>query len=111
MITGYPDDVVRTLRPGQRVYFQGGPGECAAFYNALCDNPGLSHGVELWSCLIPGINQLDYGALPGDVTLRTFMASTALEPSVVPPLRKVTVPVGIPAPTCAAAIVAVNVTD
>ena len=82
MITGYPDDVVRALRPGQRVYFQGGPGECAAFYNALCDNPRLSNGVELWSCLIPGINTRDYGALPGNVQLVTFMASPALEPSI-----------------------------
>lgn len=82
MITGYPEDVVRALRPGQRVYFQGGPGECAAFYNALRDNPGLSNGVELWSCLIPGINTRDYGALPGNVQLVTFMASPALEPSI-----------------------------
>ncbi len=82
MITGYPDDVVRALRPGQRVYFQGGPGECEAFHNALRDNPGLSNGVELWSCLIPGINTRDYGALPGNVTLTTFMASPALEPSI-----------------------------
>ena len=82
MITGYPDDVVRALRPGQRVYFQGGPGECEAFYNALRDNPGLSNGVELWSCLIPGINTRDYGALPGNATLTTFMASPALEASI-----------------------------
>lgn len=70
------------MRPGQRVYFQGGPGECELFYNLLRDNPGLANGVELWSCLIPGINQLDYGLLPGDVRLRTFMASTSLEPSI-----------------------------
>jgi len=82
VITGYPDDAVRALRPGQRVYFQGGPGECAAFYTALRDNPGLSNGVELWSCLIPGINTRDYGALPGNVTLTTFMASPALEMSI-----------------------------
>jgi acyl-CoA hydrolase len=82
VITGYPDDVVRGLKPGQRVYFQGGPGECEAFYNALRDNPGASNGVELWSCLIPGINTRDYGALPGNVTLTTFMASPALEPSI-----------------------------
>ena len=82
MITGYPDDVVRALRPGQRVYFQGGPGECGAFYNALRDNPGLANGVELWSCLIPGINTRDYGLLRGNVTLTTFMASPALEASL-----------------------------
>ncbi len=82
MRTGYPEDVLRGMRPGQRVYFQGGPGECELFYNLLRDNPGLANGVELWSCLIPGINQLDYGSLPGDVKLRTFMASIALEPSI-----------------------------
>lgn len=78
------------MRPGQRVYFQGGPGECEAFYNLLRDNPGLANGVELWSCLIPGINQRDYGALPGDVTLTTFMASTALEPSMASGRTRVT---------------------
>lgn len=82
MITGYPDDVVRGLRPGQRVYFQGGPGECAAFYSALRDSPGLANGIELWSCLIPGINTRDYGSLPGNTTLTTFMASPALEESI-----------------------------
>lgn len=82
MRTGYPEDILRGMRPGQRVYFQGGPGECELFYNLLRDNPGLANGVELWSCLIPGINQLDYGSLPGDVRLRTFMASTSLEPSI-----------------------------
>ena len=82
MRIGYPEDVLRGMRPGQRVYFQGGPGECEAFYDLLRDNPGLANGVELVSCLIPGINQLDYGALPGDVTLTTFMASTALEGSI-----------------------------
>lgn len=73
---------MRALRPGQRVYFQGGPGECAAFYTALRDNPGLANGVELWSCLIPGINTRDYGSLLGNVTLTTFMASPALEASI-----------------------------
>ena len=82
MRTGYIEDVVRALRPGQRVYFQGGPGECEAFYNALRDNPGLANGVELWSCLIPGINTRDYGSLPGTAQLVTFMASPALEPSI-----------------------------
>jgi len=82
VITGYPGDVVRSLRPGQRVYFQGGPGECAAFHAALLAHPGLSNGVELWSCLIPGINTRDYGALPSTAQLVTFMASPALETSI-----------------------------
>ncbi|MDP3494674.1 MAG: acetyl-CoA hydrolase/transferase C-terminal domain-containing protein [Hyphomonadaceae bacterium] len=82
MRTGSPGDVLRGLRPGQRVYLQGGPGECASFYNLLKDNPGYAHGVEFWSCLVPGINSFDYGSLPGDVRLTTFMASLALEPSI-----------------------------
>lgn len=82
MRIGYPEDILRGMRPGQRIYFQGGPGECAMFYDLLRNNPVLANGVELWSCLIPGINQLDYGSLPGDVNLRTFMASLALEPSI-----------------------------
>ncbi len=82
MRMGYPEDIVRGLRPGQRVYFQGGPGESELFYNVLRDNPGLANGVEFWSCLIPGINRHDYGALPGTAQLVTFMASPTLEPSL-----------------------------
>lgn len=82
MRTGAPLDVLRSLRSGQRVYIQGGPGECILLYELMRENPGLANGVELWSCLIPGINTLDYGSLPGDVKLATFMASPALEPSI-----------------------------
>lgn len=71
------------LRPGQRVFFQGGTGECLHLYNALQDEPGLARGVEFWSCLIPGLNRHDYGALPGQVRLVTFMASPALEASIL----------------------------
>lgn len=82
MRTCHPDEILHGLRPGQRVYFQGGPGESELFYNVLRDNPERLNGVELWSCLIPGINTRDYGALPGNVTLTTFMASPALEGSI-----------------------------
>jgi len=75
-------ELLRSFRSGQRVYIQGGPGECVAFYNLLKDNPGYAHGVEFWSCLVPGINTLDYGSLPSDVRLTTFMASPSLAPSI-----------------------------
>lgn len=81
MRTGAPEDLLRSLKPKQRVFFQGGSGECAAFFNLLKDNPGFANGVELWSCLVPSINALDYGSLPG-LSLTTFMASPALEPSI-----------------------------
>ncbi len=82
MKTGTQEDLLRAFKPRQRVFFQGGPGECATFYHALRDHPNLVSGLELWSCLVPGINALDYGSLPGDLTLTTFMASPALEPSL-----------------------------
>lgn len=82
MKTASIQDVLSSFRPGQRVFFQGGPGECLQLHDALRDNPGVAAGVDFWSCLIPGINRHDYASLPGDIRLTTFMASPALEPSV-----------------------------
>jgi acyl-CoA hydrolase len=82
MKTGRPEDILDWLKPGQRVYFQGGPGECSVFMNLLVAHPERAAGVELWSCLIPGINAFDYGALGGGSTFVTFMASPALEASI-----------------------------
>ncbi len=82
MRTGLTEDLLRSLKPGQRVFFQGGPGECSAFYEALKNDQGLIRGLDLWSCLIPGINTFDYGSLPNGHTLTTFMASLTLEPSI-----------------------------
>jgi acyl-CoA hydrolase len=81
MRTGRPEDILDWLKPGQRVYFQGGPGECGVFRDLLVAHPERAAGVELWSCLIPGINSFDYGSLPG-ATFVTFMASPALAPSI-----------------------------
>ncbi len=82
MKAGQPEDVLAWLKPGERVYLQGGPGECLAFVDLLKANPGCAQGVELWSCLVPGINTFDYGSLPQGPTVVTFMASPALEPSI-----------------------------
>ena len=82
MRTGRPEEILDWLKPGQRVYFQGGPGECSVFRDLLVAHPERAAGVELWSCLIPGINTFDYGALPGGPTFVTFMASPALEASI-----------------------------
>ena len=82
MKTGKLEDVLGWLKPGQRIYVQGGPGECTAFIDLLKTNAERASGVELWSCLIPGINGFDYGSLPGGPNLVTFMASPALEPSI-----------------------------
>lgn len=82
MKTATIQEVLGSFRPGQRVFFQGGPGECLQLHDALRDDPGIAAGVDFWSCLIPGINRYDYGSLPGDVRLTTFMASPTLEASV-----------------------------
>src|SRR5262245_40611153 len=82
MKTGRPEDVLDWLKPGQRVYFQGGPGESSVFRELLQRHPDHAAGVELWSCLIPGINTFDYGSLKGGSTFVTFMASPALDGSI-----------------------------
>ena len=82
MKSGRPEDALGFLKPGMRIYIQGGPGECEAFIDLLRANPGAGKGVELWSCLIPGINTFDYGSLPDGPNLVTFMASPSLEPSI-----------------------------
>jgi acyl-CoA hydrolase len=82
MRTGRPEDVLDWLAPGQRVYFQGGPGECSVFRELLQKHPERAAGIELWSCLIPGINTFDYGSLDGGPSFVTFMASPALERSI-----------------------------
>ena len=82
MKAGRAEDVLDWLKPGSKVFFQGGPGECQALIALLKANPGATEGVELWSCLIPGINTFDYGSLPDGPTLVTFMASPTLAPSI-----------------------------
>ena len=82
MKTGRPEDGLDWLKPGSKVFFQGGPGECQAFIDILKADPERAAGVELWSCLVPGMNTFDYGALPGGPSLVTFMASPALERSI-----------------------------
>ncbi len=82
MTSGRPEDLLTWLKPGLRVYLQGGPGECLAFADLLRANGGAARGVELWSCLIPGINSFDYGSLPEGPNVVTFMASTAIESSI-----------------------------
>jgi len=82
MKAGTIDDLLALLRPGLRVFVQGATGEPAAFTAALAANPEVARGVDLWSCLVPGINTFDYGALANGPDFTTFMASPALEGSI-----------------------------
>lgn len=78
LTTGSIGDLLAMLAPGMRVFVQGATGEPAAFARALAEAPKRAGGCEIWSCLLPGINRFDYGALPGGPRLVTFMASPAL---------------------------------
>jgi acyl-CoA hydrolase len=75
------DRLVRELRPGQSVYIQGGVGEALALRRILSDAPEALAGVELTSCLLPGMNEFDYAALHPGARLTTFLLPTGLRPS------------------------------
>lgn len=79
MRIGAAEDVCGELKPGLRVILQGAAGEPTILAETLRAS-GQSFDIDLWSCLVPGINTTDYGALPG-VRFTTFMASPALEAS------------------------------
>ena len=74
-LTTWLDD----LRPGAQVYIPGASGELASLRQALQDDPERLDGVTLTSCLVPGMNSLDYAALHAGVGLNTFL--------LPPPLR------------------------
>ncbi|MBI1360196.1 MAG: acetyl-CoA hydrolase [Alphaproteobacteria bacterium] len=82
MKTGRPEDVLDWLKPGARIFVQGATGEPAAFIETLRAAPDRLVGVDLWSCLVPGINTFDYGALHPEMRFTSFMASPALAASI-----------------------------
>jgi acyl-CoA hydrolase len=79
-----PADTARVLaefRPGRSVYIQGAVGEALALREILAGAPDGLAGVELTSCLLPGINDFDYAALHGEARLTCFMLPPALRAS------------------------------
>jgi acyl-CoA hydrolase len=78
---GQADRVLGELRPGLTVYIQGGVGEPLALRRILADAPEVLAGVELTSCLLPGMNEFDYTALDPRARLTTFLLPTALRAS------------------------------
>jgi acyl-CoA hydrolase len=69
------------LRPGLRVYLQGGVGEPLALRELAAAAPRLLDGVRLTSCLLPQMNEFDYAGLSPDAGLTTFMLPAALRES------------------------------
>ena len=66
---------------GASVYVQGASGEHDGLRRALEADPQRLAGVELVSCLVPGINTFDYAALHGKARLSTFLLPPPLRPS------------------------------
>ncbi len=77
-----PDEALSLLKPGMRIFLQGATGEPEAFSEAIEHYRETLEGVEIWACLLPGINTFDYGSTRSLVRLVTFMASPSLRRSV-----------------------------
>lgn len=73
--------VLAEFRPGLSVYLQGAVGEPLALRGILQEAPEALTGVEITSCLLPGINDFDYAALNEEARLNVFMLSPALRAS------------------------------
>jgi acyl-CoA hydrolase len=73
--------LLELFQPGRRVYLPGASGESLALAQALADEPDRLRGVELVSCLVPGMNTFDYAALDAEARVTTFLLPPALRPS------------------------------
>ena len=58
-----PADMPGLLKPGMRVFVQGGAGEPLLIQAALRATPEASAGVEYVGALTPGVNEFDYASL------------------------------------------------
>jgi 4-hydroxybutyrate CoA-transferase len=73
-------DVPSLLRPGMRVFVQGGAGEPLLIQAALREASEASAGVEYVAALTPGVNEFDYAALHPTTRMEGFF--------VAPPQRE-----------------------
>jgi hypothetical protein len=69
--------LLELFQPGRRVYLPGASGESLALAQALAEEPDRLRGVELVSCLVPGMNTFDYAALDAEVRVTTFLLPPA----------------------------------
>ncbi|QTH21140.1 acetyl-CoA hydrolase [Rhizorhabdus wittichii] len=70
-------DLLDRFRPGASVYLPGATGESLALADALTADPGRLRGVDVTSCLLPGMNGVDYAGLAPDARLTIFMLPAA----------------------------------
>ncbi|MBO9376711.1 acetyl-CoA hydrolase [Sphingomonas histidinilytica] len=74
-------DLLDRFRPGASVYLPGATGESLALAQALAADPDRLRGVEVTSCLLPGMNGVDYAGLAPDARLTVFMLPAATRKS------------------------------
>lgn len=74
-------DLLDRFRPGTSAYLPGATGESLALADALAADPDRLRGVHVTSCLIPGMNAVDYAGLAPDARLTTFMLPPAARES------------------------------
>jgi acyl-CoA hydrolase len=75
------DQVLAEFKPGLSVYIQGAVTEPLALRSILAEAPQVLAGVNLTSCLLPGINDFDYAGLNDTARLSVFMLPAALRAS------------------------------
>lgn len=64
--------ILDRLAPGKTCYLPGATGEIVALAQAIGGDPARMTGVDVISCLLPGMNSFDYAEAP-DARLTTFL--------------------------------------
>jgi acyl-CoA hydrolase len=75
------DRILDGLGPGLTVYVPGASGESLGLCAGLQRQPDRAAGVQLVSCLVPGINTFDYASVSPSAVVTTFMLPQALRSS------------------------------
>jgi len=71
------DPVLDHFRPGRTIYLPGATGEIPLVCDLLAADPERMAGVDIVSCLLPGMNSFDYAGLHERARLTTFLFSPA----------------------------------
>lgn len=75
--------LLEEFKPGRRIYIPGASGESTALAEALAKEPARLRGVNIVSCLLPGINSTDYAALHPQARLTVFLPGPFLRAAFV----------------------------
>lgn len=75
--------IAALLRPGMRVYVQGGASEPCEFSVALAQAPDSCRGVTFFQFNVPGLNRTDFSSLGPEARQVAFFATRDLERAIV----------------------------